>query len=157
MQQAHARDERAGKSGKASWRSWMSEIPPTKVLVADDEPEMRKLLTQALREDGYEVIEAKDGLDLLGKIDLEFVDNNANAIIDLIVTDVRMPGVTGMEVLEGLRHIDWATPVIIISAFASPEMIRDAKLFGAAAILPKPFALQDFLDAVHNVAPPRQV
>lgn len=153
MQQAHERDGAAPRSGRSSWRDLAPEVVPTKVLVADDDPEMRRVLAQALREDGYQVIEARDGVDLLGKISLEYEDNNATATVDLIVTDVRMPGYTGMEVLEGLRHVDWTTPVIVISAFADRELTREARLFGAATVLAKPFAMRDFLDAVHDVAP----
>ena len=61
-----------------------------------------------------------------------------------------------MEFLEGIRHVDWTTAVIVISEFADAALIKAARLLGATAVLAKPFALQDFLDAVHKVAPPRQ-
>jgi CheY-like chemotaxis protein len=134
----------------------VSDRPLTKVLLADDDAEMRRILAKALSDEGYLVVEATNGADLLAKLDFAFCDDNAIATVDVIVTDVRMPGVTGFEVLEGLRQVDWATPVILISAFADDQLVRDARLFGVTAVLPKPFALRDLLDAVSSAAPARR-
>ncbi len=130
------------------------EGTPTRILLADDDTEMRRMLALALREEGYDVVEAKDGPDLLHKLKFDFLEFNAVATVDIIITDHRMPGVTGLEVLEGLRHVDWATSVVLISAFADDEVRADAKRFGAAAVLAKPFPVALFLDTVRSIAPP---
>lgn len=126
---------------------------PTRVLIADDDDEMRALLAQALRDDGYEVREAADGFQALLGIGLGQSDELAG--VDLIITDLRMPGLTGAELLAGLRALSWNVPLLLISAFLDEETARDALQNGAVAVLSKPFSLAELRAAVHRAAPPR--
>src|SRR5687767_10513295 len=90
---------------------------PPRVLVAEDQPEMRELIATMLRREGYVVTEAKDGSDLLDIL-IDTLDNKINPDIPaLIVTDIWMPGCTGLEVLSRLRRFAWRTRVIVITAF----------------------------------------
>ena len=138
-----------------SWPEAASQTGVGRVLVADDDEEMRALLATALRDEGYNVVEASDGLELLDRLEFAGEDGDWVPLYDVVVSDVRMPGVTGLEVLEGMRQVDWSTGVVLISAFADQQVHDDARRLGAMAVLAKPFALQDFLDAIRDVAPGR--
>jgi DNA-binding NtrC family response regulator len=70
--------------------------------------------------------------------------------LDLIITDVRMHGVTGLEILAGLRENDWSTPVILMTAFGDAELHAEAMRLGALAVLDKPFEL----DALRTLVRP---
>jgi len=134
---------------------WQSEsTPKSRVLLAEDDAEMRRFLADSLREEGYEVIEAASGVELLERLEFEAEDGRWLPMFDVVVTDVRMPGVTGLEVLEGIRNVEWSTGVILVSAFADQEVHDQARRLGACAVLAKPFPLGEFLTAVRDVAPP---
>src|SRR5439155_324566 len=79
--------------------------------------EFRRLLVSVLKEDGYEVVEAEDGLALLATIEDTLTVRRERPDAFLVVADVRMPGLTGLDVLAILRCANWATPVILITAF----------------------------------------
>lgn len=122
-----------------------------RVLVAEDDRAMRALVCLALRRAGLEVIEATDGTAFSAH-----VDRLASDPVDLIVTDVRMPGPSGLEVLEHLRASDTTTPVIVMTAFADDRSRERAQALGAA-LLDKPFELMDLralaLQLLHLLAP----
>jgi DNA-binding response OmpR family regulator len=125
-----------------------------RILIVDDDMEMRSFLSDVLEQSGYEVIQASDGLTAIAVLEDELHDSGGDHTvpIDAVVTDLRMPGATGLEVLEYLRHHDWSTGVILISGFASRELVDEALRMGAAKVLAKPFSLLDFLGAVQAVA-----
>jgi len=66
-----------------------------------------------------------------------------------------MPGASGLDVLAGLREVDWSMPVILITAFGSADTKARAGLLGAALLLDKPFELEELRHAVRSVVPPR--
>jgi two-component system response regulator AtoC len=101
------------------------------VLVVDDEPNMRRVLEIMLRKTGYVVFAAGNGREAL-KI---FQDNP----IDLVITDVRMPEMDGLELLSRLRQDGAETPVIVITAHGSVESAVDAMKLGASDYIPRPF------------------
>jgi len=124
------------------------------VLVAEDDRAMRELITTLLRDAGYDVVEACDGAQLLDRIgDLAGRLHGRNAIA-LIISDIRMPGLTGLDVLAALRVAYWRTPVILITAFGSEESHAEADQLGALAVLDKPFALDDLLALVRRTVAP---
>ncbi|MBL8721263.1 MAG: response regulator [Myxococcales bacterium] len=112
---------------------------------------MRVLVCLALRRAGLDVIEATDGTALSAHIDRLATDP-----VDLIVTDVRMPGPSGLEVIEQLRCSDTTTPVIVMTAFADARSRQRAHALGAT-LLDKPFELMDLralaLQLLHILAP----
>ncbi|MFN7954535.1 MAG: response regulator [bacterium] len=125
-----------------------------RILVAEDDREMRRLLVEALREDGYEVDEAPDGVELLAHIGSSVLFGTFGSVReppDLIVTDVRMPGLTGLTVLAALRESGETVPVIVITAFGDDETHRFAHEHGAVAIFDKPFDLVDLRAAIDAV------
>jgi DNA-binding response OmpR family regulator len=124
----------------------MKQQTPGRVLVAEDDHEMRRLLKQALQRDGYEVIEANNGAELLKDLGAR---GFANIGADLLVSDIRMPGATGMDVLRALRKHGCNVPVVLISGFCEESQAREARDLGATAIFHKPFEVDDLRIAVH--------
>lgn len=123
-------------------------LPPApsrraRALVADDQPDMRALMAATLRRLGLDVVEVGSGPELLQALVDGLTGPSGPLPPDLIVTDVRMPGCSGLEVLARLRRNDWHTPVILVTAFCDPETARRAQQLGAACLLDKPFALEE--------------
>jgi CheY-like chemotaxis protein len=111
---------------------------------------MRRLVVQALRDDGYEVREAEDGGRLLVQVAAHYQTPDAD--VDLIISDVRMPICTGLQILQALRDARWTIPVILMTAFGD-DGTRERAEGLAAVFFDKPFALADLRTAVKNVLP----
>ncbi len=124
------------------------EPRPRTVLIAEDNADFRALLGAELREAGYHVVELRDGTQLLDYVAAHLGPDGAVSNVDVIVSDVRMPGYSGMDVLVGLRRALGATPVIIITAFGDDETHDLAKAMGAFAVLDKPFDVDELKRAV---------
>ena len=123
-------------------------LKPTRLLLAEDDPDLRKVLAMALRREGYEVAEARDGNHLRTYLGALLYHKNQADPVDLIITDVRMPGPSGMEVLEWLRGVVWSIPVIVVTSFGDPELHVEARRLGALAVLDKPFDVNELLALV---------
>lgn len=121
-----------------------------RILLAEDDTELRQLLCSVLRRDGFEVLEARDGSELLALIGRQIASRGQQGF-NLIVSDIRMPGFTGLSILAGLRRADWPTPVMLITAFGDSQTHREAQRLGAAAVFDKPFDVDDFRTAVINL------
>ena len=115
---------------------------------------MRVLLARALHDAGYEVVTCRNGVELLEHLGAYFLPDEEQEPIALIISDVRMPGLTGLEILEGLsKHQDFP-PSILITAFGDAGTHADAARFGALAVFAKPFDLDDLLARVRKIVPP---
>jgi DNA-binding response OmpR family regulator len=112
------------------------------IVVAEDDPEMRGLVAQCLRRDAHEVLEVGDGARLLVRIGRQYRMSEPEERIDLIVTDLRMPLITGLAILRGLRAAHCTTPVILMTAFGDDEIRREAAEL-RAVLLDKPFPMAD--------------
>lgn len=117
------------------------------VLLAEDQPAMRVLVASQLRAAGYHVTEVPDGRELLRELE-------ARHEHDVIVSDVRMPACSGLQVLELVRRADWATPVILMTAFGDRETHEEAKRLGAARLFDKPFDVGELVQEVLRLADP---
>jgi two-component system KDP operon response regulator KdpE len=116
--------------------------------LADDDDDMRALIRVALERDGCEVVEARDGaelIDLLGAA-------GRRAQPDVVVTDVQMPNFSGLGVLRALRQANSELPIILIAVDTSHAVNSDAKQWHATAVLKKPFRLEDLRAAVLDAA-----
>lgn len=113
-----------------------------RVLLAEDDECMRLLLANMLRREGLEVIEASSGVELSEKLETLRRAGDGR-VVDLIISDIRMPSVSGLSVLARLRSYDWATPVILITAFGDEATHDEARRLGATAVFDKPFDLHD--------------
>ncbi|MET0792566.1 MAG: response regulator [Polyangiaceae bacterium] len=113
-----------------------------RVLVAEDEPAMREVLETVLRECGYQVASVSTGTELD-----EALTQRRSTPFDLIVSDVRMPGASGLDVIDRLRESGDATPAVIVTAFPQAE-IRERARGLEVRLLPKPFELDALRAAV---------
>jgi len=116
------------------------------VLVADDDDELRALVVETLRSDGYLVVEARDGAEMLSFLVSTAEDPETRP--DVIVTDVRMPKLSGLGVLQELRHAQIPLPVILMTGFSPTSVEVVAKRLGAVGVLRKPFDVDDLRTAV---------
>lgn len=121
-----------------------------RVLVIDDEPGMVDLLTAILSDTGYDVIGALSGGDGLALVDLERPD--------VMLLDLQMPGVPGVDVLRRVRTLRPELPVIIVSGQADFNLARATLSCGAVDYIPKPFDPEDLIRVVdaaltHRPAP----
>ena len=104
---------------------------PSRILVVDDERSMRELLAIVLRREGYEVLLAENGRTAIETLEREPVD--------LLISDIKMPDLTGVDVLRAAKRIDPDILGIMITAFASTETAVEAMRLGACDYLSKPF------------------
>jgi DNA-binding response OmpR family regulator len=123
------------------------------VLIAEDDFEMLRILTWSLEKAGYDVIECQDGMMLMKKLG-EVESEPGHRGIDLVISDIRMPGFTGLQVLERTGNQGQAVPMILISAFADQEAQDRAESLGAAALFPKPLDLDQLVAKVQELLPP---
>lgn len=112
-----------------------------RILVAEDNDGMRHLLARAMRASGHDVVQARNGLELMHWIDLMTQWRQTERLFDLVITDLRMPMYSGQECLDQLHLSGDATPVILITAFGDEKVHKEALASGACAVLDKPLDL----------------
>jgi DNA-binding NtrC family response regulator len=117
-------------------------VSDRRILVVDDEPEMVENCTRLLRRIGYRVLATTDAERALALLESERPD--------LLLTDLKMPGVDGMDLLRRARELDPALPVIVVTAFASIESAVAAIKAGAFDYLPKTFSVDQLTVAVER-------
>lgn len=113
-----------------------------RILIVEDDADMRELLEEVLTDADYETVAAANG-----RFALSHVENEREQI-DLVVTDVQMPELKGDELLEKVRQTRAETPVVVITAFGSVENAVEMVKKGAFSYLTKPFATKDLLAVV---------
>ncbi len=110
------------------------------ILVVDDDPEMRALLLDVLRTDGYEVVEAKDGTEAVLALRARR--------FDIILMDKNMPGPSGLDLLPGFRRVCPDSQVILMTAFGDVPSYMEAVEKGAVEYLFKPFRMEELKAAI---------
>ncbi|HEU5394233.1 MAG TPA: sigma-54 dependent transcriptional regulator, partial [Candidatus Methylomirabilis sp.] len=113
-----------------------------RILVVDDEPGMRRSLAISLKREGYDVEEAPGGTEALVRLERE--------IYDLIMTDLKMAPVGGLEVLAAVKRAAPQTEVIVMTAYGSIEAAVEAMRLGAFDFVTKPFQAEEILARVRN-------
>jgi DNA-binding response OmpR family regulator len=124
----------------------IESTPRRRVLLAEDDLSMRRMLVQALQRDGFEVTSVDNGAKLLERIQEAWLEPDDARPYDLVITDVHMPALSGLDVLRELRTVDPSTPVLVISAFSDQEMIETVDDLDGV-VLDKPFDLVDLRTA----------
>jgi two-component system response regulator AtoC len=114
-----------------------SKFPPKRLLIVDDEENMRHMLSTLLNKSGYRVDTASDGADALEMVD--------QTLYDFILCDLKMPNMNGMEFFETARDKLWATTVIMMSAYGSVDTAVEAMKKGAYDFISKPFKPDEVL------------
>ena len=118
----------------------IEERRPIRVLLAEDDHDVRIGLTRLLQFSGYEVRAVSNGADLLDVLTSWILSDQVDPPADIIVTDVRMPGFNGLNLVEGLRESGWKQPIIIISAFGDDLLLERVRRLGQdVEFMPKPF------------------
>jgi two-component system response regulator AtoC len=112
----------------------LKKSPAGRILVVDDEPLVRWSIAETLRAGGYDVAEAGDA------------DSALRALIedappDAVLLDLRLPDCSDLHLLETIKLIRPGMPVVLMTAFGTPELVAEARRLGAYAVLDKPFDL----------------
>jgi len=111
-----------------------------RILVVDDEASIRELLSKTLALAQYDVDTAPDGVTALDRV-------RENSTYDLLIADLKMPGMDGLSLIREVKHLKADLPVIIITGFSSESSAIDAVNLGVAAYLTKPFRVPQVLAA----------
>ena len=122
------------------WDAFAS-VGPRRVLVVDDDPDIRDLLVTALADDGYVAESARDGRDALDVLD--------RFDADVVILDLMMPVMDGWTFAARMRE-HHTIPIVVLSA--ATDITRHAKSIGAADVVPKPFDLETLLPTIARVA-----
>lgn len=118
---------------------------PAHILVVDDEESIRDLCARVLTRAGYAVVTAPSGEEAVVRL--------AQEAFDLLISDIRMPGISGLEVLERAKATFPQIRVVLITGFGTPQMLTRAQQSGADRILTKPFNPMELLAAVRESLP----
>lgn len=113
------------------------------ILIVDDEKPVSDLLSKVLRREGYHTTTAENGEQALEMINLHHVD--------LVITDIRMPGISGIELLDQVRHIDPSIKVVLITAFATLDTAIAALKNGARDYITKPFNIDEVVFSINRI------
>ncbi len=113
-----------------------------KVLVIDDQNGIRVLLVEVFNSEGYETFQASNG-----KLALEIV---ADKQPDIVLLDMKIPGMDGLEILKHIKKIDKTIKVIMMTAYGELDMIKEATDLGALMHFTKPFDIDELRMAVNN-------
>lgn len=119
-----------------------------KILVVDDEPDMRLAIRNVLRLRGHTVAEAQDGPSALASLEGEKPD--------LVLLDIRLPGMDGIEVLERIRKVSRSLPVVMITGYGHIQSAVDVMKLGANEYLQKPFENSQLVDTVKRFTSERK-
>ncbi|MEW6697968.1 MAG: response regulator [Bacillota bacterium] len=113
------------------------------VLIVDDEIEMHWALEKALHQDGYKILKATNGTEGLQLL--------ASQEVSVVLLDYKMPGMTGLEVLEQIRKQWTDLPVIFMTGYSSIPTATDSIARGTTAYISKPFRLDEIKDTLKKV------
>ena len=116
-------------------------MTPKRILIADDDPDCCKLLVLALQAPGTTLSVATDGGELLDQV-------AEHGPFDLIITDINMPWMQGLQVLASFRAAGLATPVLVVTGMPRADLPESIARMGHAGLLPKPFTVEQLRSAI---------
>lgn len=117
-------------------------VTKNKVLIVDDQNGIRILLVEVFSSEGYETFQASNG-----KQALDIVKNHAP---DIVLLDMKIPGMDGLEILKHIKNIDSEIKVIMMTAYGELDMIKEATELGALMHFTKPFDIDELRMAVNS-------
>jgi two-component system response regulator PilR (NtrC family) len=120
-----------------------------RILIVDDEEVLRDVLEVVLRREGFDIVTAASGEEALSVLDTEEVD--------LVILDVMLPGISGIDTLRAMRISNPHLPVIVITAFSSIDGAIEAMKFGAFHYIPKPFKNEEVVLTVNKALEQRRL
>ncbi len=124
-----------------------------RVLVVDDEPDIRKVVKMALTKAGYDVIEAEDGEKAIEAIK----EGDNPLLLDVIICDIRMPKINGVEAINYFQQQWPRVPIIVLTGFPDMEMATDLIKKGIVAYLVKPVEKEQLTNAVAKALAQREI
>jgi CheY-like chemotaxis protein len=124
----------------------IAEERPPRVVIAEDNDDMRRVLCELVSGLGVEIAEASSGGDLVMLL-------TNDEPVDLLITDVRMPWMTGFQVAVSARNSGMSIPIIIVTAFPDDAMRAQIERLGSAVLLAKPFRPEELLSLVRERLP----
>ncbi|MFC5793758.1 response regulator [Thalassorhabdus alkalitolerans] len=116
-----------------------------KILIVDDQYGIRVLLKEILHKDGYEVFQAANGMQALELAEKEKPD--------LVLLDMKIPGMDGIEILRRLKEKDQSIRVVMMTAYGELSMIQDAKSLGALTHIANPFDIEELRESIKEYLP----
>lgn len=116
-----------------------------KILIVDDQYGIRVLLNEVFNKEGYKTFQAANGIQAL--------DIVKNQRPDLVLLDMKIPGMDGIEILKRMKIIDEGIRVIIMTAYGELDMIQESKELGALTHFAKPLDIDEIRDAVKTYLP----
>jgi two-component system response regulator (stage 0 sporulation protein F) len=122
------------------------------IYLAEDDQPLRSTLALLLHRDGHRVIEANSGLDLLRELCRPGAPGPACPEGSLVVTDMRMPRIDGLDVMRWLRSRGGCPEFVLMTAFANAELRLEARKLGALAVFDKPFDLDELRSLIRQRA-----
>lgn len=125
-----------------------------RVLIVEDDSAMRRLLADALREAGHQVETVASGLAAIERLRGSVRDGQE--MPDVLVSDMRMPGFTGLEMIRRLRELHFELSAFLMTAFGTTELRNEAYAIGVLEVFDKPFDLEELLTAIRRLDGERQ-
>lgn len=122
----------------------MEETIATRVLIVDDDDEVREMLRTYFETYGYDIATARDGDEALDLIDSE-------CAFDIVLLDVVMPGLTGIAVLKAMQEAGLTCPVVLMTAYGPLQKRIEALHLGAADLIMKPFSTVELDELLNRV------
>ena len=119
---------------------------PPRALVIDDEPLLRWSVAATLEEQGWQVTEAADVESAMAAF------SEVAGAAGIVFLDPRWPDADGLQVLSDLHRLSPSTPIILMTAYGTPELVELARMLGAFAVIDKPFDVGDLVPLVERAA-----
>ncbi len=138
-------------NSQADTPSPAQDAQPRHLLLIEDDAEFRKLVGAHLRRAGFVVTECASGYAFVSGLN---TFTNSPRPVDLIISDVRVPGLTGLEIVEGLRALQIDVPVIFMTAYGDASTHQQAQALKAIGTFDKPFDIEDLVTAVQMLLCP---
>jgi len=114
-----------------------------RIMIIEDDEEMRSLLKDFFEEEGFETDSVSNGVDALRMLSKDH--------FDLVITDIRMPGLTGLDILPRIRRLKPETPIIVMTAYGSDDVRRRSLERGATIYLEKPIHLSKLRTVIREM------
>lgn len=114
-----------------------------RILIVDDQMGIRRLLREVLESAGFDVIEASNGLDGVAIVQSKHPD--------LVLLDIKMPGIDGQEALRRIRQYDVKIPVVIMSAYGDMDFMQCVEALGVVASVTKPFDIMHLIEIIMSL------
>lgn len=114
-----------------------------KILIVDDQPGIRVLLQEVLKKEGYDIETAASGL--------EAVELLANQPFDALLTDMKLPGMNGVGILQHIQQDAAQMVIMMMTAYGEMELIEQAKSLGASHFFTKPFNIMEVRETINKL------